>query len=278
MALEISAHIHRQKVNSQNASTAMASGKRNLGPAGLVLTTRHDSVTATLKAGTDNVSRAKEATTYAKKQLSTILSQLNHVKSAATQSQGINDLQTLARLNDSAHKSIETIERIAHNTEFSGQKLLEHGAAVGAAPKNFNINTGSGTLTLALNNVGETINTELRTRGSVAGAGYVIDLYNGGAGISAPDMAHIDTAITDVQNALSNVDVQETALVDTTQSLKDAIDAERNAQKSLEEVDYTEETTKQIEAHTAASAAINALISGLKQKKEHADRAINAMG
>lgn len=104
------------------------------GPAALVISEQQAAQVAGLKTAIDNTSKAIDLVKTAEGALSTINNLLTKIRSLALDSanSGVNDANALAANQAEVTNALDTINRIAQNTQFGTKKLLDGSAGIGS--------------------------------------------------------------------------------------------------------------------------------------------------
>ncbi len=195
------------------------------GPAALVISEKQRAQIAGLNAAIDNTDKAVSMVQTAEGALNEINSLMVKIRSLAIDSAntGVNDVDALAANQAEVRNALETIDRIANNTQFGTKKLLNGESAVAAAISGAN-NGGLGALTAGTNVAAGayTINIAAATgtggavtgpsgAGSLAANGSVV--LSGGGLTSDVTVAlsigdNVASAATKIQDALDNAGAQ----------------------------------------------------------------------
>ena len=132
-------NLGRASVGVQRSVERLSSGlKVNRGadgPAALVISEKQRAQIAGLRAAIDNSEKAVSLVQTAEGALSEINSLLVKVRSLAIDSanSGVNDADTLAANQAEIDNALDTINRIANNTQFGTKKLLDGSAGINAS-------------------------------------------------------------------------------------------------------------------------------------------------
>jgi len=142
------------------------------GPAALVISEKHRAQIAGLKQAIDNSEKAVSVVQTAEGALNEINSLLVKVRSLAIDSAniGVNDDDALAANQAEITNALDTINRIANNTQFGTKKLLDGSAGISGAVTDADVtflrgtsDTTSGTYAVAVTTVGERATSEAGT-------------------------------------------------------------------------------------------------------------------
>ncbi|MEQ9411438.1 MAG: flagellin [Fuerstiella sp.] len=142
------------------------------GPAALVISEKQRAQIAGLRAAIDNSEKAVSLVQTAEGALSEINSLLIKVRSLAIDSanSGVNDSDALAANQSEIDNAIDTINRIANNTQFGTKKLLDGSAGIKATSTSSSVSflkgtsdTTAGTYSVTVSTAGERANTTAST-------------------------------------------------------------------------------------------------------------------
>lgn len=134
------------------------------GPAALVISEKHRAQIAGLKQAIDNTEKATSVVQTAEGALTEINSLLVKVRTLAIDSanSGVNDDDALAANQAEINNALDTINRIANNTQFGTKKLLDGSAGITGTATDADVTflrgtaeTQAGTYALAVTTVGE---------------------------------------------------------------------------------------------------------------------------
>lgn len=169
--------------NLNKASTGVAKSVEKLssglkinrgadGPAALVISEKHRAQIAGLKQAIDNSEKAVSVVQTAEGALNEINSLLVKIRSLAIDSAniGVNDDDALAANQAEITNALDTINRIANNTQFGTKKLLDGSAGISGAVTDADVtflkgtsDTTSGTYAVAVTTVGERATSQAGT-------------------------------------------------------------------------------------------------------------------
>jgi flagellin len=166
------------------------------GPAALVISEKQRTQIAGLRQAITNSEKAVALVQTAEGALNEINSLLVKVRSLALDSanSAVNDNDALAANQAEIDNAIDTINRIANNTQFTTKKLLDGSSGISGTPSNSNVTflqatttTAAGTHTVNVSTVGERANIEAGTGQTAALAqdetltinGVTVDLFLG---------------------------------------------------------------------------------------------------
>lgn len=142
------------------------------GPAALVISEKQRAQIAGLRAAIDNSEKAVSLVQTAEGALSEINSLLIKVRSLAIDSanSGVNDSDALAANQSEIDNAIDTINRIANNTQFGTKKLLDGSSGIKATSTNSDVaflkgtsDTTAGTYSVTVTTAGERANVTAAT-------------------------------------------------------------------------------------------------------------------
>jgi flagellin len=151
------------------------------GPAALVISEKQRAQVAGLRAAIDNTEKATSVVQTAEGALGEINSLLVKVRSLAIDSAnaGVNDADALAANQAEISNALDTINRIANNTQFGGKKLLDGSAGIKGTVSDTDVtflkgtsDTTAGNYAVAVTTVGERGTT---TAGTNQGAALAAD-------------------------------------------------------------------------------------------------------
>ncbi|MCA9212260.1 MAG: hypothetical protein KDB27_04275, partial [Planctomycetales bacterium] len=134
------------------------------GPAALVISEKQRTQIAGLKTAIANSEKAVSLVQTAEGALNEINSLLVKVRSLALDSanEGVNDSDALAANQAEIDNALDTIDRIAQNTQFTTKKLLDGSSGINGTPSDADVNflrattdTQAGTHTVTVTTVGE---------------------------------------------------------------------------------------------------------------------------
>jgi flagellin len=134
------------------------------GPAALVISERQRAQIAGLKAAIDNSEKAVSLVQTAEGALAEISTLLIKVRSLAIDSanSGVNDADALAANQAEIENALDTIDRIANNTQFGKKKLLDGSSGTNGIPSDSDVSflkgtaaTTAGNYAIAITTVGE---------------------------------------------------------------------------------------------------------------------------
>ena len=122
----------------ERLSSGLKINRGSDGPAALVISEKQRSQIAGLRAAIDNSEKAVSLVQTAEGALSEINSLLVKVRSLAIDSAntGINDADALAANQAEINNALDTIDRIANNTQFGTKKLLDGSAGINGVSSN----------------------------------------------------------------------------------------------------------------------------------------------
>lgn len=225
-----SQHNLNRSTNSLNKSLERLSSGLKInrgadGPAALVISEQQRAQIAGLNAAIDNTEKAVSMVQTAEGALNEINGLLTKIRSLAIDSAntGVNDSDSLAANQAEVKNALETIDRIANNTQFGTKKLLNGESAISAAISGAN-NGGLGALTAGTNTAAGayTISITAATgtggnvtgpsgSGSLAANGSVV--ISGGGLTSDVTVAlttgdNVASVATKIQSALDNAGAQ----------------------------------------------------------------------
>ena len=147
------------------------------GPAALVISEKQRAQIAGLRAAIDNSEKAVSLVQTAEGALSEINSLLVKVRSLAIDSanSGVNDADALAANQAEIDNALDTINRIANNTQFGTKKLLDGSAGINGVVSDTDVtflkgtaDTGAGNYAVAITTVGERATETATTAQSLA--------------------------------------------------------------------------------------------------------------
>ena len=154
------------------------------GPAALVISEKQRAQIAGLRQAIENTEKAVSLVQTAEGALAEINSLLLKVRSLAVDSAntGINDADALAANQAEIDNALDTIDRIANNTQFLTKKLLDGSAAISGTPNNANVSfieatsaTSAGSYNIAVTTAGErAVSTAGTTQSAALNAAEVL--------------------------------------------------------------------------------------------------------
>ncbi|WP_437191304.1 flagellin [Planctomicrobium sp. SH527] len=190
MALTIANNVTslNAQTNLGRASSALATSVERLssglkinrgadGPAALVISEKQRAQIAGLKQAIDNSEKAVSLVQTAEGALSEINDLLVKVRSLALDSAnaGVNDADAMSANQAEITNALDTINRIASNTQFGTKKLLDGSAGIKGSASNANVqflkgtsDTASGSYAIAVTTAAERANVEAGTDQSAA--------------------------------------------------------------------------------------------------------------
>ncbi|GAB5442011.1 MAG: B-type flagellin [Fuerstiella sp.] len=147
------------------------------GPAALVISEKQRAQIAGLRAAIDNSEKAVSLVQTAEGALAEINSLLIKVRSLAIDSAntGVNDADALAANQSEITNALETIDRIASNTQFGTKRLLDGSAGIKATSTNSAVSFLKGTSDTTAGNYSVTV-TQAGERANVAGTAQTTTL------------------------------------------------------------------------------------------------------
>ena len=175
-ALNAQNNLTRSSNNLSRSIERLSSGfKVNRGadgPAALVISERQRAQISGLRAAIDNTEKAVSVVQTAEGALSEINDLLVKVRSLAIDSanSGVNDADALAANQAEIDNAIETINRIANNTQFGTKKLLDGSAGITGSATDANVSFVSGVAGTTQTGDYAVTNVVAATRGEVVGA------------------------------------------------------------------------------------------------------------
>lgn len=149
-ALNAQNNLTRSSNNLNRSIERLSSGLRVNrgadGPASLVISERQRAQISGLRAAIDNSEKAVSVVQTAEGALGEINNLLTRVRSLAIDSAntGVNDADALAANQAEISNAIETINRIANNTQFGTRNLLDGTAGISGTPTDANVSFVSG--------------------------------------------------------------------------------------------------------------------------------------
>ncbi|MCA9050551.1 MAG: hypothetical protein KDA89_17560 [Planctomycetaceae bacterium] len=148
------------------------------GPAALVISEKQRAQIAGLRAAIDNSEKAVSLVQTAEGALSEINSLLVKVRSLALDSanSGVNDADALAANQAEIDNALDTINRIANNTQFGTKKLLDGSAGVNGTSSNSNVSFLKGTSDTTAGSYAVTVTTAGERATESAGTGQTTTL------------------------------------------------------------------------------------------------------
>ena len=129
------------KTSMERLSSGFKVNRGADGPAALVISEKQRAQIAGLKSAIDNSEKATALVQTAEGALTEINSLLTRVRSLAIDSAnaGVNDDDALAANQAEIDNALDTIDRIANNTQFGTKKLLNGEAGINGTPTNANV-------------------------------------------------------------------------------------------------------------------------------------------
>jgi len=165
------------------------------GPAALVISEKQRLQIAGLKTAIDNTEKAVSLVQTAEGALNEINSLLVKVRSLAIDSAnaGVNDDDSFEANQSEIANALETIDRIANNTQFGTKKLLDGSAGVSGLTSDTDVtfvkangSTTAGTYAVSVSTVGERANVEAgAVQGSALAADEVVSINGVAISLSA---------------------------------------------------------------------------------------------
>ena len=164
------------------------------GPSALVISEKNRAQIAGLNAAIDNASKATAVVQTAEGALNEINSLLTRVRSLAIDSAntGVNDEDALAANQAEISNALDTINRIANNTQFGNRKLLDGSAGKSGSAADTDVtvlgttaNTTGGTYALSVSTAAERANVTATTQTGNLAADEVVTVNNVAISLSA---------------------------------------------------------------------------------------------
>lgn len=164
------------------------------GPSALVISEKNRAQIAGLNTAIDNASKATAVVQTAEGALNEINSLLTRVRSLAIDSAntGVNDEDALAANQAEISNALDTINRIANNTQFGNRKLLDGSAGKSGSAADTDVtvlgttaNTTGGTYALSVSTAAERANVTATTQTGNLAADEVVTVNNVSISLSA---------------------------------------------------------------------------------------------
>ena len=241
--------------NLQRTSSALARSLERLssgmkinrgadGPAALVISEHHRAQIAGLQAAIENSEKAVSMVQTTEGALSEMNSLLVKIRSLVVDSanEGVNDTNSLAANQAEITNALDTIDRIATNTQFGTKKLLDGSASTadGGADLVFQIGpNASQTASIAVSK------SNPDSIGVVAGNQFasLADIDVTAAGAATDALAVVDQAIDDVTNLRGDLGAfQVNTLESTANNLRATLENTVNAESVIRDTDFAMET------------------------------------
>ncbi|MCA8994003.1 MAG: hypothetical protein KDA88_18605 [Planctomycetaceae bacterium] len=191
-SLNAQSNLTRANSNLAKSVERLSSGLKinrgSDGPAALVISEKQRAQIAGLNQAIENSEKAVSLVQTAEGALTEINSLLVKVRSLAIDSAnaGVNDNDALAANQAEIANALDTINRIADNTQFGTKKLLNGDAGIGGVASDADVtfvsgnsNTSAGTYAISVSTVGERATTDAGTAQSAALAADEVLTVNG---------------------------------------------------------------------------------------------------
>ena len=196
------------------------------GPAALVISEKQRAQIAGLRQAIDNADKAVSVVQTAEGALAEINSLLVKVRSLAIDSAntGVNDDDALAANQAEIENALDTIDRIANNTQFATKKLLDGSAGINATVTNTDVtflkgtsDTAAGVYAVAVTTVGERATSTAGTAQTAALAADEVLTVNGvsislSAGLSQSQVVTRINEFTSQTGVIADTDTGATRL------------------------------------------------------------------